>query len=552
MSRLSEIVKNIRQPEFNDEMIEKLCRAFGEESFYMAIQECNSLKDNSMIDRGEEQAFWDAVTPGYKQGESFQHMGTLSDIEYCFCRLYINCSKQDVIKFSRMFAEACRTQGLTFDFKYACSSSKRSDQIVIYSNISSLNEYIQILQDIKLHSPEMVERCGAPPLLTATLDDWIGIGEEPSDSRKSYTEVRANIIKQALSKFETFDDEGFQVIQNIEFDKIREEIARLFKENGLSIDNVAFCAENMAIMENEETIQAFDTSKRQEINNRRQSNKDKYNQKKEFTNEWNHLQKLKLLQELGVMPDGFENVLNAGNKRYAFLSDMERLSIGNGYNVGTISPEESQKLIGEIQRYYTEYFEKIAETIQESIERYSQLESEQKGVDPDVDIERADLYTKLTFLANAKQLFEYIGVPVEKIEAVCGKASASLDKSQEINQDELEGTAHRSAVDIIINELQGTGITTSEGLRDYYDKQIKDNYQLTDIELEAALREVLHISEGRVSVEPDRVSNKTNLLQSIKAEGIGLKEVYSAYGELDKDLQAERDSSRGSIDSEGR
>ena len=37
--------------------------------------------------------FFQKYTPGYKQGNSFQHMGSMSDIEYCFGRLYINCSK---------------------------------------------------------------------------------------------------------------------------------------------------------------------------------------------------------------------------------------------------------------------------------------------------------------------------------------------------------------------------------------------------------------------------------------------------------------------------
>jgi len=131
MGGLSETIKNIKCPEFNDEMIEALWNAYdGSVGVYSRIQNQNALQDKSTIDRDEERDFRSKFPTRLDPGKDFQFIGERSDIEYCFGRLYINCSKQDIIKFSKVFVESCETKNLPFYFKYSYTDSKRADQIV--------------------------------------------------------------------------------------------------------------------------------------------------------------------------------------------------------------------------------------------------------------------------------------------------------------------------------------------------------------------------------------------------------------------------------------
>ena len=59
----------------------------------------------------------------------------------------------------------------------------------------NLLKYINILQEIAKENPEIIQRCGKPPILTGKIDGWIGIGDEPpkkNGKNQSYNSLRAD------------------------------------------------------------------------------------------------------------------------------------------------------------------------------------------------------------------------------------------------------------------------------------------------------------------------------------------------------------------------
>lgn len=118
-------------------------------------------------------------------------------------RLYIGCQNQDLWKFAKLFKEKCTEQKIPFYFKFS-SSIDRDDKIVIYSDTDNLAQYIEILRKIGIENPDILKRCGTPPLLTENIDGWIGICDEPpmkpNEKSQSYNELRTYIIEDSIEE----------------------------------------------------------------------------------------------------------------------------------------------------------------------------------------------------------------------------------------------------------------------------------------------------------------------------------------------------------------
>lgn len=203
------ILDNIENPDINsDKFLDMILSIDSGQGLYNAVQRINSLQDESAIDVGEKRAFNEQYGRGYDQNGKFEHIGSITNnpqsIGWVDLRLYINCQRQDTIKLVSEFAKKCQEQGKEFYFKYCTDDkAKRADQIVIYSCITDVEQYLSILKEIEQEYPEIIERCGKPPILTGKLNDWIGIGEEPdklqrTTGAKSFSEVRTKIMEDVL------------------------------------------------------------------------------------------------------------------------------------------------------------------------------------------------------------------------------------------------------------------------------------------------------------------------------------------------------------------
>lgn len=114
-------------------------------------------------------------------------------------RLYINASQKDIQVLSKLFIDKCTEKNLPYYFKIA-EHNRRDDNIVIYSDTKNLTNFLHVLQEIEKEHPDIIKRCGEPPVLTGVLNNWIGYGSEPLtvQEQTSFNSVRSNIIASAI------------------------------------------------------------------------------------------------------------------------------------------------------------------------------------------------------------------------------------------------------------------------------------------------------------------------------------------------------------------
>ena len=117
-------------------------------------------------------------------------------------RIYINSSLSSTGSIVQLFIDECIKQNLPFELKYALENHRRSDGIVIGSNTKVYKKHIDILRKIAKEYPELVKQCGTPHLLTANLDNWMGLADENVGNRyRSYTQSRIDMFDVAIKKF---------------------------------------------------------------------------------------------------------------------------------------------------------------------------------------------------------------------------------------------------------------------------------------------------------------------------------------------------------------
>lgn len=526
---LSEIIKNVKQPEINEEMIKMFIAGIETPDFYTYIQQQNQLKDTSEINRDEEKELHKKIPVGFNQKNQFLHMGTLRDIDYCFSRLYVNCDKQDLMDLASAFTEKCKDKEIPIYFKYSSDHSKRADQFVIYSNLANLTDYVEILQSIATENPDIVKRCGKPPILTGTLDEWIGIGDEPSTGASSYTQERAEIIEDAIRQCVPVKDdfEESYDYSKIDYDLIKQTIQEGLKRKGLSIENFSFNNANIALYNaDKETREQYDLSRKQEVMQRRKELADKKQIIRGQIQEKNAYKKLQILEQIGLLPEELQEGYNAYKSRYGFLKDMipqentieqllgkydlsfPKYLISDKGTLKTHLPnkglveltdeqkkELSEQILPDITEYYKNYFEKEKSIISDTISRYNQLAEETKNnADSEKREEKANLYSKIKFLSNGEKFFGSFGISQEEIDTISSQASDCLENTTEkLSKEESERKAHESSLDVLTAVLMNTGIKDIEELKQYY----KDNhlewekdYQISDDELEQIANEI--------------------------------------------------------------
>lgn len=544
---LTDIIKSVRQPSFDDEMIKNLIEGLDSalKNYYTYIQMQNKIKRPSVMDKEAEQELWQKKTPGYRQGEHFRHMGGLSDIDYAVSRLYVNCSKSDLIKLAQLFTDKCNIQQIPSYFKYSTNESTRADQLVIYSNLDNLADYVQILREIAQENPDIRERCGMPPVLTGRIDEWIGIGDEPT-MNKSYTEIRADIIEAVLKKVvpHSVDELGFVYhdTDKIDYDFIRAELRRVFGKLGINIDTFAFNNENLQLyMSDEETRRRYSEQ-------RKNKSKDEEKTQESYLNEQFSIQELKILNQIGFMPEVIGTMIEATSSRYGLLNDItgkrsdvskflktkfglpEGTLVSGKFEIKFKTPEgivnisEEQKeslsslLLSDLTEYYSNFFSEEQATLDETLKRYARLSELPAGENEKLDLERTDLSTRLMILSKGKEFFRAIGTSEEIIEEVCDRIESFLDdlEQQKAEKEESEIQARRKLIDrefleVIFEEI---GITDVDELRRIYGSQAQ--LIVDEDDLEAVLSK---FSDNSAPINPSHIETAAEKV------GIGFSDI---------------------------
>ena len=138
-------------------------------------------------------------------------------------RLYLNIEPIDIHSVANKIIKKCDERNIPYYFKFD-EYGDRDDTLVIYSNTERLPLYIDILEEIAKENPEIKQRSKHPPIVTGTIDEWIGYGSEPeirNNERQSFNSVRSKCIEKAI---ETEFEEWLSLNKNIKINYQGKEI----------------------------------------------------------------------------------------------------------------------------------------------------------------------------------------------------------------------------------------------------------------------------------------------------------------------------------------
>lgn len=118
-------------------------------------------------------------------------------------RLYLNVERPYIESFICQIILEADKREMEFSIKYS-DSGDRDDTIVVYANDNNILQYIDILRELREKNTGLKNKIYSPPIMTGTIDGWIGYGSEPTitinKKQQSYTTLREKIIKEAISK----------------------------------------------------------------------------------------------------------------------------------------------------------------------------------------------------------------------------------------------------------------------------------------------------------------------------------------------------------------
>ncbi len=194
-------------------------------------------------------------------------------------RLYLNVERPYIENMLLLLLTEADKRNMEFTLKYS-NVGARDDTIVIYANDTNVLQYIEILKGFREKYPIFNSEIYSPPIMTGTIDGWIGYGAEPTitinKEQQSYTSLREKIIKEAISRVYSDWLSSHGGVKNLSeyeiaerdsgfIQAIRDEIIRVSKE--YEIDENNFCFDTKTVQQMKQTDAKLNQSSQQQISN---------------------------------------------------------------------------------------------------------------------------------------------------------------------------------------------------------------------------------------------------------------------------------------------
>lgn len=159
----------------------------------------NKRYEDQELEDAMEKYRWDSigVGTGWTQISSRYIRAKKNTVPQIEHRFYINAELTDLHELSKLFLDKCAKRNLPYYFKIS-EYDKRDDNIVIYSNTKLLPQFLSVLEEIEKERPDIISRCGQPPILTGKIHNWIGYGSEPLEEHSSFNSKREKIISSVI------------------------------------------------------------------------------------------------------------------------------------------------------------------------------------------------------------------------------------------------------------------------------------------------------------------------------------------------------------------
>src|SRR5699024_1957766 len=107
---------------------------------------------------------------------------------------------------------------------------------------------------------------------------------------------------------------GFTIYktEELDYDLIREELKRTFAKRGINIDTLSFNNKNLQLyMSDEQTRTTYDEKQKQKAEKRKQEIEKDKREKMDIVKEQINISEIKLLKQMGIMPDAMDSMISA-------------------------------------------------------------------------------------------------------------------------------------------------------------------------------------------------------------------------------------------------
>jgi hypothetical protein len=287
--------------------------------------------------------------------------------------------------------------------------------------------------------------------------------------------------------------------------------------------------------------------------------------KEELQDEEVAITKLRLLNELGTMPQEIEDFVKTTRPRYGFIRDYttSRIYVGNilediknksnisgrlttregevvvkinenGKSTERQLTQEQKETISpilyeDLKEYYTQYFQKEALQIDDLVETYSMLQNMPPEMESKTATLRTHIYTKMQLLADGDKFFEQLGIPKEEVELVNGKATKCLNSTREVVDDTK--TEHENDLDFMYAIVQNDVMDTIVAGQEYTEQ----NLARLIAEVRTNCQEI-KVSDEEFITMFDEIMSKTMMPEDISRgtvdSGIGIEEINAVTNEI--------------------
>jgi len=280
------------------------------------------------------------------------------------------------------------------------------------------------------------------------------------------------------------------------------------------------------------------------------------------------LTKLRLLQQIGTLPEEMNEITNATSSRYGFIADyigtnhgkinsgdiLEGIQKSNNLpgnlimkdgQILLVTHENGERkeapltqeqregitpsLLADVKEYYTQYFETEAPQIDSLLESYAMIENMPPELAQKTATLKAHLYTKIRLFANGDKFFEQLGIPREEIEVVSGKAKSYLESTKDVEVDPK--SKHENDLDFLYAIVQNDVIDTLVAGREYTEEDLAKLMQDVRANWEEA-----EFSDDEFKVLLDEALSRTMSSEKISKGtvnlGMGIEEANAVTSEI--------------------
>lgn len=158
--------------------------------------------------------------------------------------LYINSANYDLHKFANIFIDKCTEMDLPYHFKIS-EHNNCDNKITIYSDSKSLRQYIDVLSKIEKEYPEIIKRCGEPPIISGHITNWLGYGRAKvsNTGKLEYLPTRIRVLEKSLDEelrnwykenkdqisIKDKNGKAISLVQYLSLQICRDEVAKMIK-----------------------------------------------------------------------------------------------------------------------------------------------------------------------------------------------------------------------------------------------------------------------------------------------------------------------------------